>query len=755
MRRGRARSPGPRRLLGAALVTLAVLASAAGPVDAQALRAPAGVPVRAGDPDAFPGPLLALPAPAYCLLEPPAGDGEVVVLAAGGCAAGRVRAHDVRLSGPLAGKVLAEGDPELRAMAQPLPGTVRFADLTKDGQWSRGDAAYLHRSGNATAVAPGDVRLTPAANASAGSVVRAADPDAGRATTAAVSSGTFDGRAAAWRAWDADRDGAFGAGDLLYADLDGSADLSVGDVHGTAAAGRPYGALAAAGDPGVRPRLSAFGPAAGLCFVDRDGDREHDPGEAVYFRYEGCPLAAGGAAAATLRPSDVRLSGPAAGSQVLAGDSDAGAAAWALPGGGNLRFADLGRDGRWSSGDPLYLHVAADRATVTQGDLRMTPYGAFAAGTAVLAGDSDLKFFTTGPSPGLAFHPSPQGWRFWDGDGDVRFGPADPLYMDLDGDGEVSLLDLRLGGIPGRAFGSAVLAGDPDLRPVLGPPSPVAALCFLDADGDQARDPAEGVLFLARACGKVQPGDVRLSDRAGARIAAADPEVNATASWLPGLNNVRFYDADDGKAWSLGDTLYLHLAPGGSAVAAGDLRLTAYGSLPSGTTVDGDDPDLRLPTTGSGVAAAPALHWRTWDVDRDPATMATDVLYVDTDGSGTVGVLDVRLTEFRRNLSAPGITVAQIPELQRTIESLEQVIAGQAERLREATARWEAQNRTLTAAQGEAAALAAENARLREALNATASAPPPADRSVPGPGPVAAAAGLALAAVAGARLRRR
>lgn len=755
------RAPPRRRGSATALAALALAALAllllAAPAAAQGLRAPFGAVVRAGDPDAYPGALAALPLPGFCFLDAD-GDanytaGEAVVLAVRGCAAGALRANDVRLTGAEAGQRVLPEDADVNRMLLPLAAEVRFADLNKDGQWSLGDALYLHAAPGA-AVAPGDVRLTPAANRSAGSVVAQGDPDAGHAAVSRVSSGAFGGAPGAWRFWDVERDAVFGPDDVLYADLDGSGDVTALDLRVTPWAGQPFGSLAAAGDPDVAPRLLTFGPAAALCFVDRNGNATHDAGEPVYFRYEGCP-AAGEGQGAPLGPPDVRLTGLAAGTRVAPGDSDDGQRAWLLPGGGNIRYADFDRNDRWSEADTLYLHAAAGRATVSAGDVRLTRLGAFPPGSSVAAGDSDLKFLTSASAPpGRRFEPAPAAWRFWDADGDVRFGPADVLYIDLDGSGEAGLLDVRLSALGARPFGSVVHAGDPEARPSLQPPFPIASLCFVDADGDGARDPGEAVFLLPRACGKLQAGDLRLSGAAaGTKLRNGDPEAGANATWVPSLNNLRFFDADDSATWTLADTLYLHAAAGASAVMPGDLRLSAYASQAAGSSVGPEDEDLRLPTTGLATAAALAANWRSWDVDGDGRFGGDDVVYLDTDGSGTVDVLDLRLSELRRNLTGAGLGVAQIPELQRTIEQLERLLASQDAEARALGEALEAQNRTLAAAQQRLGELEQDNAALRAALNDTAAPEPPA-RTTPLPG-AAPALALALAALAAAMRARR
>lgn len=764
------RRAAPALLPGALLAALLALMPPAG-AQLQAL-APFGSLVQAGDFDAAPGPLRGLPAGSFCFADRDGdqayGGGEPLYFAVeacpptGGSPPRGLGGRDVRLSGASAGRLVAPGDPDFNAPVLLLPGSPepRYADLNRDGQWSQGDSLYIPAQPGRGTVAAGDLRLSRHGNLSAGTFVGSGDPDAGAPVTGRVSTGTFDsapGRA--WRFWDTDADGAFGAGDVLYVDLDGSGDVTVQDLRVTPHRGLGFGLPAKAGDPDVRPRLASFGPAAALCFVDRSSDGDFDAGEPVYFRYEGCPPAGSGAGAA-VRPPDVRLTGEAAGSQVMPGDSDVNATAWLLPGMANIRYADLNRDARWSQGDALYLHTAPGRATVTAGDVRLTRYGALAAGTGVAPGDSDLKFLTMDTSAGAGFDPAPgRTWRFWDADGNLRFEAGDVLYVDLDADGQVGLLDVRLSPLGAIPPGSPVRAGDPDGKPVFRPPLGSAALCYADGSANGTYDRGEPVYFQAAGCGRVAEGDVRLTGPlAGSRVRAGDPERNASTRWVPSLDNVRFYDADDSAAWSGGDTLYLHTAAGRGAVSPGDVRLTAYSSRVPGTVVEPGDDDLNLPTTSFASGAAVASGWRAWDVDGDGRFDEDDVLYLDADASGGVTVLDVRLVEVRLNLSARPLAVAQVPELQRTIETLEGFLARQAGELQALRVELEARNATLQQLQQEAASLRAENEQLQEQLAREHEAPerPAAPRSAPGFELLLAAGAAGLAALArGRRAGRR
>lgn len=732
------------RLLACALALAWLCASPA--LAQSAIRVPFGTMVRAGDFDAAPGPLRALPQAQACLGDANGNGtldgGETLYLAPGGC--DKNATGSLRFAGAGAGSRILSGDTDRGRGRTPWPeASFAFADLNRDGQWSAGDALYLLRAPAGT-VAAGDVRFLAPGNVSA-SAVRAGDPDVGRAVGTQPSSGAF--RAAfheAVRAWDVDGDGAGDADDVLYLDLDGTTSPTVQDVRLAALGPRPYAAALVPGDPDAASALLSFGPAAALCAFDRDASGAPSPGEPVYFRYAGCATRP-----APLAPADVRLSGPTAGSKVAAGDGDEGAPSVPF-GAGAVRFADLNRDARWSEGDVLYAHAAAGRTTVSEGDLRLTRFGSLAGGSLVAAGDSDLKFLTTDVSAGQPLAADPgTAWRFWDGDGNLRFdGPLDLLYIDLDGNGRVDLLDVRLGPMGGAPFGVPVRPGDPDARGVLEAGVAAASVCHADPDRDRALDRGEAMAWQARPCDAPAAGDLRLTGpQAGARLRRGDAELNGTAAWLPVPSAVRFYDADGSGTWSAADTAYLHVAFGRAEVAPGDLRLSAYGSRLGGTAVGPDEDDVGLPTLPFAAGLAAPAGWRWWDLDGDGRFGTDDALYLDADASGTVTTLDLRLSEVRRNLTEPTLGVDQIPELLRTIETLERLLGEQADRAGDLAESVQAQNATLEELRANLSRLEAENAALRQAEEAKV---PPQTAPTPAPGALAVASVLAVLA-----LRRR
>lgn len=122
-------------------------------------------------------------------------------------------------------------------------------------------------------------------------------------------------------------------------------------------------------------------------------NNQYDNGEAIYRDVDD---------SATVSADDVRatvVGGFAAGTTVAAGDADVGTALVFLS--FFERFDGLVTvDSLYTAGEGIY-NDADGTGTVTAGDTRLTPVGAFGAGSGVVAGDADigqvLRFFATNP----------------------------------------------------------------------------------------------------------------------------------------------------------------------------------------------------------------------------------------------------------------------------------------------------------------------------------------------------------------------
>jgi hypothetical protein len=199
------------------------------------------------------------------------------------------------------------------------------------------------------------------------------------------------------------------------------------------------GSVVTAGDADARPTLSGAIAASTYCFVSLDGDTTYDAGEPIFWHR---------AAACTtnLQSNDVRLTpnaGKPFGSKVIVGDSDFNNPLTAFTTASVMGYYDADGSTSFTTGDSVYLPVNdADGAdTLSVGDLRVTPYGTFAAGTVVAAGNPDVNLATiaTGFSSAAATDV-----EFWDTNGDAAFNKDDVLYVDAVGGGTVGVQDVRI-----------------------------------------------------------------------------------------------------------------------------------------------------------------------------------------------------------------------------------------------------------------------------------------------------------------------
>ena len=114
--------------------------------------------------------------------------------------------------------------------------------------------------------------------------------------------------------------------------------------------------------------------------AETTADGIYTVGEAIYVDMDD---------SATVSAGDVRVTAVgmfAAGSTVAPGDADAGTALVTFA--ANELFTDDDNDGRYAPGHGLYRDVD-NSGTVTAGDVRLVPVGAFPAGSVVAGGDAD------------------------------------------------------------------------------------------------------------------------------------------------------------------------------------------------------------------------------------------------------------------------------------------------------------------------------------------------------------------------------
>ncbi len=205
------------------------------------------------------------------------------------------------------------------------------------------------------------------------------------------------------------------------------------------------------------------------------------------------------------------------GSKVALDDTDIGHLLYNIA--PNFEYWDLGPAG-YDQGDIVYLHLGTSGCqecgdTISPNDIRITSFGALAAGTKVTANDNDIN------KPLGIFD---GGWalRFTNLYGGPGYDFEDPVYLHIGPGTSTTTNDIRLNKIDGLDAGTKVLDyhGDHD-KPLSGLPD--YAIRFFNANGnyngvlpyDPLYDFADSVYLdfsmKTQLYGFVSVNDVRLS----------------------------------------------------------------------------------------------------------------------------------------------------------------------------------------------------------------------------------------------------
>ncbi len=391
-----------------------------------------------------------------------------------------------------------------------------------------------------------------------------------------------------------------------------------------------YGTTLTVDAPHLSWSLPGVSPFTDLCFVDDDGSGAYDTGEAVYAGTDGC---------GSVQVLDLRLTPEAharAFSLVRASDPDFGEPSTAFPTASTVTYHDADGDSTHTMGDPLYADLDGDDA-VSPGDLRL----AGGQETRVTAGDADVNL-------GLATAPRASfevdAWQALDTDGDGRWSAPDGVYLDADASRSVTPADGRILSVTGAASASQVGPLDTDVAHEIDRLQPFEALCFTDEDRDAHRDRNETIYATSQPCSQVEANDLRLTQSAvadaGTQVAASHSDLGQPLTQLDGT--VDLYDADGDAGYTLGDSVYIDLAPKGE-VNAGDIRLSGPDA---GSTVASGDNDLGNGLSGAPPAGFEIPSWAAVDADSDGRWSHGDAAYLDADLDGHPTAADVRLHDL-------------------------------------------------------------------------------------------------------------
>ncbi len=210
-------------------------------------------------------------------------------------------------------------------------------------------------------------------------------------------------------------------------------------------------------------------------------------------------------------------------------------------------------------------------------------------------------------------------------------------------------------------YGSKVLPGDVDESRALSPFLSGPEFAFIDLDNNGIFDPTDPVYI------NMNPGDRVVSENdvrvtcfedctlfpPGSQVRAVDPDHDKAlaefGTYRYPAAELRYFDMDGDKAYSLNDPIYLDIEPG--KVSAGDIRITGYlepldgFEMGPGTRVRESDPDsdkstITLPGMLSFYNANGNINnggWAIYDTG--------DLIYIDTQYLFyTVTVNDIRLS---------------------------------------------------------------------------------------------------------------
>ncbi len=208
-----------------------------------------------------------------------------------------------------------------------------------------------------------------------------------------------------------------------------------------------FGSKVQSPDLDLSRALSPFCAAPKFAFIDLNDDGLPEANEPIYVHITHTFLVAFRVEKLQVGKDDVRLTpfdGYPAGSQVAEADPDYGKDLLILgtlfcPIQAELRYLDADGDGAYSLPDPVYLQF--DPAPIRSGDVRITGYLGYEAGSRVLASQADSGKLTT-TLPGT--------FSFFNANGNINnrgeavFDGGDVIYVDTKPFGSVSVNDIRL-----------------------------------------------------------------------------------------------------------------------------------------------------------------------------------------------------------------------------------------------------------------------------------------------------------------------
>ena len=357
-----------------------------------------------------------------------------------------------------------------------------------------------------------------------------------------------------------------------------------------------------------------------------------------------------------------------------------------------IGYYDLNGDGKFNDKDSAYVDLINKPGAVNRvdvGDVRITahhnvptddPLYKFGPNTKV-GNDEDQDLPLDYPAQNDLI-------KYFDINGMYGYDLNDPLYVDMDEDGEVSLYDIRLTPRAGAGIAySTVAAGDGDLGDTLyglgtdsngadwGEFTPEDLIGYIDSDCNgqwscpdklyleqpefiwvfnEPDQQMEKEYFVDRF---VTIGDFRLYipqwaiDQedwlsCGTKVMQCDIDAVYRLKSL-GIDPVlRFYDFNGDGLFNDHDTVYVDM-DNSYDISYGDVRLTAWHDFPEGDPQRKYEPNTKV---FNDLDLNKPLHDLPWaivtyyDINSMYGYDLNDPVYIDVDSSGTVTTWDVRLT---------------------------------------------------------------------------------------------------------------
>ena len=484
---------------------------------------------------------------------------------------------------------------------------------------------------------------------------------------------------------DVNNDGVYDLSDPLYVETDLSGTVTVNDVRLTARDGYPAYSRVAIGDSDITDVLLdpvtytvplATPITVMLGYIDSDCSTTWTCVDKLYLQQmtRGVDGTVNGCVADMfVTIGDFRLyipqvaideeGWPSCGTKVKQADIDA---VYVLTPAMNMQimYTDVNSNDRFDQDDVLFIDGLMDPLAggfeVEVGDVRLTDScGTYDPNTKVVHGDKEI---------GQTLKPLPAGQMvvgFVDVNNDGVYDLSDPLYVETDLSGTVTVNDVRLTATEGYPAYSRVAIGDSDITDVLLDPvtytaplmTPINTMIgFIDSDCSTTWTCVDK-LYLQQITGTIADNLVTIGDfrlyipqvaiaeegwpSCGTKVEQCDIDAVYVLTAPAGMR-IMYTDVNSNSRFDQDDVLFIDGLIDLDEVEVGDVRLTdSCGTYDPNTKVVHGDKEVgqtlkQLPGGQTVVGFV--------DVNNDGVYDLSDPLYVDTDSSGAVSVHDVRLT---------------------------------------------------------------------------------------------------------------